>query len=337
MNAAREHLLRQTAQAATDVRALALANPVESEGDYPIQRVLTELNAAHRTLLDAIADYPHALAANPDTGASDEAAHLLANLVSALSSIVVRYHGQDTFLSSDRDTFPLALRDVLVQATLLLAKLGPLEGDVHQYARRIAPDVADAGWRAAALHAAALAEGAWSRAVRPELTVHRLGLSMLAVATFVIESEYNFGFGPKTMLRFRVEDLLRPVATDAMWAKGPMTAIDEVDKSLSAAERKRTIEQLYEERNARMATLVSQVETTLVVAGVDLHNPGPQHRELVARWRYLQEPAPSAEGSDLGINGYALPYTWRAHLAEGAVRALGYLSDNPLKAKVSPT
>lgn len=335
MNAAREHLLRQTAQAATAVRVLALANPVEPDGDYPIHNVLTQLNAAHRTLLDAIADYPHPLAENPDTGASDEAAYLLANLVTALSSIVVRYHGQHTLLLFDRDTFPLALRDVLVQATLLLAKLGPLEGDVHERARRIAPEGVDVRWRAAVLHAAALAEGAWSRAVRPELTVHQLGLSMLAVATFVIDSEYSFGSGPKTMLRFRLEDLLCPVATDPMWIKGPTRVRDEIDQSLPAAERTRMMEQLYDERNTRMATLVSHVETTLVVAGVDLHNPGPQHRELVAQWRYLQEPAPSAEGSDLGINGYALPYTWRPHLAEGAVRALDYLSNNPLKKRLN--
>lgn len=332
MNAEREQLLQETAGAAQAVREVALANPVEPDTEYPLGDVLDQLGAAHRRLLEAITGYPHALAADPDTGGYDKAAYLLANLVSAVSRVVVGYHGQREFRSFDRDTFPLALREALVQASHFLAELGPIDGDVHRYARCIAPDMADPRWRAATVHAAAFAENAWRRAVRPERAVHELGLAMLAVSLFATSVETGVTFGPQTLVSLRAQDLLAPVATDPMWVTGRMDTADSVARALTAEERRRQIA----ERDQRMAQLKAHIEAALVVAGVDLHRPGSQHRELVAKWRYLQEPAPEDRGSDLGVNGYALPYTWRAHLAEGAVRAFEYLASKPLSPTVRP-
>ncbi|UUV32276.1 hypothetical protein NQK81_02150 [Amycolatopsis roodepoortensis] len=328
MNAARQQLLKETAGAAQAVREVALANPVEPDTAYPLGEVLDQLGAAHRRLLEAITGYPHELAVDPDTGGIDKAAHLLANLVSAVSRVVVRYHGQREFRLFDRDSFALVLREALVQATHFLAELGPIESDVHRYARYLARDMADPRWRAATVHAAAFAESAWKRAVRPEKTVHELGLAMLAVSLFATHVETGVSFGPQPQLRLRTQDLLAPVAKDPIWVTGQM----DLKRSSTAEDRQHQIA----ERDQRMDQLKSRIETALVVAGVDLHHPGPQHRVLVAQWRYLQEPAPQDHGSDLAINGYALPYTWRAHLAEGAVRAFEYLTSAPLSPAVRP-
>lgn len=330
MTAAREQLLRDTAAAATALRELALAYPVEADVAYPVAEVLRQLNDAHRQLLTAVAGYPHALSEHPDTGASDEAGYLLSNLVSAVSRVVVRYHGQREFRLFDRDTFPLALRDVLVQASMYLAKLGPLDIDAHQYALRLAPADADPRWQAAVIRAAALAEGSWTRAVAPERTVHEIGVAMLAVSLVVVATEYRHA--PDTISEFRVRDLLDPVATDRMWADGGQAAVDE---SLPVEELRRQRDRLHAERDERMAALTARIDAALVLAEVDLCNPGPPHRELVRKWRYLQQPAPEDLGSDLGINGYAVPYTWRPHLAEGAVRALEYLTSNPLSQPIA--